>query len=221
MPQLIKCPRCERQLRVPEELLDREVKCPSCGVNFLVESARGDKPAPRPEDKPTARQEDVAIRESVQPPGSPSAAPEADVYDDDDEVRRPSRAVMDEISNVSTALMITGILDLCLAVCGVGANVFLTVIGVAEGGNGNQPDAALNAFSGVFGIAQGLVGVLLGVLIIVGAQKMKRLESYGLAMTSAIISVVPCHGCCLWGLPIGIWALVVLGKPEVKAAFKA
>jgi hypothetical protein len=25
--------------------------------------------------------------------------------------------------------------------------------------------------------------------------------------------------CCFIGLPIGIWALIVLAKPEVKAAF--
>jgi hypothetical protein len=31
---------------------------------------------------------------------------------------------------------------------------------------------------------------------------------------------VPCISpCCLVGLPIGIWALVVLNKPEVKSSF--
>jgi hypothetical protein len=34
--------------------------------------------------------------------------------------------------------------------------------------------------------------------------------------------MIPCISpCCLLGLPIGIWALVVLLKPEVKAAFTA
>ena len=32
--------------------------------------------------------------------------------------------------------------------------------------------------------------------------------------------MVPCISpCCLVGLPIGIWALVVLNKPEVKGSF--
>ena len=39
---------------------------------------------------------------------------------------------------------------------------------------------------------------------------------YGVA---AIIAMIPCHGCCILGLPFGIWALVVLSAPEVKAAF--
>ena len=39
-------------------------------------------------------------------------------------------------------------------------------------------------------------------------------------MTASILAVVPCVSpCCLVGLPIGIWALVVLSKPEVKSQF--
>jgi hypothetical protein len=45
------------------------------------------------------------------------------------------------------------------------------------------------------------------------------LKSYGLAMTSSILAMIPCHVCCMVGLPIGIWALIVLLKPEVKSAF--
>jgi hypothetical protein len=39
-------------------------------------------------------------------------------------------------------------------------------------------------------------------------------------MTAAILALVPCTSpCCLAGIPAGIWALVVLAKPEVKAGF--
>jgi hypothetical protein len=31
--------------------------------------------------------------------------------------------------------------------------------------------------------------------------------------------MLPCSICCLVGLPIGIWAVVVLSKPEVKGTF--
>jgi tRNA A-37 threonylcarbamoyl transferase component Bud32 len=57
--------------------------------------------------------------------------------------------------------------------------------------------------------------ITLATLIMVGAQKMKRLESYGWAVTASIITIL---GGGL-GLPFGIWALVVLLRPEVKAAF--
>ena len=56
--------------------------------------------------------------------------------------------------------------------------------------------------------------------MLVGAMKMKKLESYGLAMTGAIVGMVPYFSpCCLLGLPFGIWALVVLCDGSVKAAF--
>jgi hypothetical protein len=39
-------------------------------------------------------------------------------------------------------------------------------------------------------------------------------------VVTSIVAMVPCLGpCCIVGIPIGIWALVVLMKPEVKAAF--
>jgi hypothetical protein len=39
-------------------------------------------------------------------------------------------------------------------------------------------------------------------------------------MTASILALAPCISpCCLVGLPIGIWALVVLSKPEVKSSF--
>jgi hypothetical protein len=41
-----------------------------------------------------------------------------------------------------------------------------------------------------------------------------------LAVVMSIISMLPyLSGCCCVGLPVGIWALVVLFKPEVKSAF--
>jgi hypothetical protein len=57
-------------------------------------------------------------------------------------------------------------------------------------------------------------------LMIYGAMQMRQLKSFGLAMASAILVMLPCAGCCcLLGLPVGIWALVTLNKPEVKSAF--
>ena len=49
---------------------------------------------------------------------------------------------------------------------------------------------------------------------------MVRVRGYGICRFGAILAVVPCVGpCCLIGIPFGIWALVVLSKPEVRASF--
>ena len=57
-----------------------------------------------------------------------------------------------------------------------------------------------------------------GILMILAALKMKRLQAYGLAVAASILAIIvsPSN---LIGLPIGIWALVVLSQREVRAAF--
>jgi hypothetical protein len=48
---------------------------------------------------------------------------------------------------------------------------------------------------------------------------MLRLRSYPLAVAAAVLAVVPWSPAWLLGLPFGIWALVVLCRPGVRAAF--
>lgn len=59
-------------------------------------------------------------------------------------------------------------------------------------------------------------------VVILGAVKMLQGQGYTLAMTGAIIAIVPCVGPCfaVVSFPFGIWALVVLLRPAVKAAFR-
>jgi hypothetical protein len=57
-------------------------------------------------------------------------------------------------------------------------------------------------------------------LVIWGAQSMLKGRNWGLALAAGFVALLPCVSpCCLLGLPIGIWALVVLFDKEVKAAF--
>lgn len=64
------------------------------------------------------------------------------------------------------------------------------------------------------------LSLAIGITIIVGGVKMKNLQSYGLSMTAAILTVVPIFTCCCYGMPIGIWAIVVLMSGDVKAVFR-
>ena len=50
---------------------------------------------------------------------------------------------------------------------------------------------------------------------------MKTLKSYPLALTGSIVAMLPCSCCCVIGLPIGVWAVIVLLKPAVKLAFES
>ena len=64
---------------------------------------------------------------------------------------------------------------------------------------------------------------VMNLLAIAGGFAMRGLGSRGLSMAGAIVSLIPCVvGCCpLIGMSAGIWALIVLSRPEVKAAFAA
>ena len=62
--------------------------------------------------------------------------------------------------------------------------------------------------------------IVVQIIIIIGAIRMRQLRSRGLVMTVCILSVIPiCSSCIVLGIPFGIWGLVVITKPEVKAAF--
>ncbi len=74
--------------------------------------------------------------------------------------------------------------------------------------------------SGPFAIASNFIGIAIGALILFGALQMQKLTNRGFAVAVAIIAMIPCLSpCCVLGLPFGIWALVVLSKPEVKSQF--
>jgi len=61
-----------------------------------------------------------------------------------------------------------------------------------------------------------LFKVIPGLLILFGGFQMLQRRSYAWAIAAGIISIVSCS---LIGLPIGIWALVVLARDDVKSAF--
>ncbi len=84
MANVISCPKCDRQLRVPDDLLGQSVKCPSCGETFTAELPQREPPAPPPTpSRPSSRPRDDY--EDDRPSRRP---PRRDDYDDDD---RPSR----------------------------------------------------------------------------------------------------------------------------------
>jgi hypothetical protein len=82
-------------------------------------------------------------------------------------------------------------------------------------------DVAEDMLAGGFVIMLCIVGILIDAVIILGANKMRNLDSYGFAVAAAILSVIPCFSspCVVLGMPFGIWALVVLMNDDVRNAF--
>ena len=51
------------------------------------------------------------------------------------------------------------------------------------------------------------------------ADHVSGVRDWGLRLAGAIVAMLPRTPCCIIGLPIGIWAVIVLIDNEVKAAF--
>jgi hypothetical protein len=123
----------------------------------------------------------------------------------------------DQVSGPATALIIFAILGFVMQAGSLAFRMLGSSLLVAKQ-LPNQPWVSM--FSGTVGVMASIVGLLVSGLILFGGLNMRKLENYGLAMTASVISMIPCVSpCCLLGLPIGIWAIVVLSKPEVKSAF--
>jgi hypothetical protein len=74
------------------------------------------------------------------------------------------------------------------------------------------------------GLGGGAVALLVALVTAVGAVRMIMLRSYGLAVIAAVLTAIPCispGACpCLFGMAVGVWALVILLDPEVRSAFR-
>lgn len=74
--------------------------------------------------------------------------------------------------------------------------------------------------AGPIGLAGSVVSLLLSGIILFGGLRMLGLRNYGFCMVVSILAVIPCTTpCCCLGIAAGVWSLVVLSRPEVKAAF--
>jgi predicted Zn finger-like uncharacterized protein len=107
--ELVSCPDCQRKLRVPNELIGKTVKCPTCGHTFTADPTIQAPPPPPPpspaEDRP-ARTSKVSRddrdddedddEERSRRKRRRSRRDDDDDDDDDDRPRRRSRSRRDD-----------------------------------------------------------------------------------------------------------------------------
>lgn len=129
-------------------------------------------------------------------------------------------SALQQVGGPAIGLLVTAILGLMGAVAGLAMNIL--GIGFSAAGMGGNPEAErlVHLFGGTLGILRNIIAILVGVFLLYAGLKMRKLENYSAGMIASIIAMVPCISpCCLIGLPVGIWALVVLNRPEVKVHF--
>lgn len=123
-----------------------------------------------------------------------------------------------QVSGPATGLLVTGIIGAFFAALTLIASI--VGMSIAPFIRDEIPDRYAEFWEGSFGAASSVIEIAVAAFIIFAALKMKELRQWELSLAAAIVAMIPCISpCCILGLPIGIWALVVLLRPEVKQAF--
>ena len=189
------CPECEfDEIDTTDHEEGDELSCPECGKMLVLSG---------PDDLEVADDDDE---------------------DDDDEDYIGGRSLRRSIKRrpqvgglvlpPAICLMVTGLI-------GAGINLFQFLIPLIDPEmlQGNNPFGGADAppwLSAVFG----LIFTLLALGTMAGAAAMMAKKYYGLAMTGTIFAMINIGNCCcVLGLPFGIWALVILCRPDVKDAY--
>jgi predicted Zn finger-like uncharacterized protein len=230
--KVVKCPKCKTSftaaLSEPDESqgISREPTPPS---------SRKRPPAPaEPEEKQEPEDEEEA---DERPRRRRSAAREEQeeeeaAQDEEDADERPRRRrrkrsrsrgrqnqeALSAVAAPAIGLMVVGSLGVLFMVLAIVFRL-LGVTLVAAAAVQNQQNDPTETIRGVLFIGVDIILLLLQISIITGANKMRQLQSFSLARSAAIASMLPCSPCCLLGIPFGIWALVVIYRPEVRDSF--
>jgi hypothetical protein len=128
------------------------------------------------------------------------------------------------LSAIATLLCLWGVIDAATTDFEQQAAEIEQTIGQMPEGmrEGMRSYMKIAAGSKAMGIASNLLGVVLSGLTLLGAVNMLKVRGWGLALAGVIAAMINVPGvCCCCGLNeiFAIWALIVLLKPEVKAAF--
>lgn len=71
-------------------------------------------------------------------------------------------------------------------------------------------------------VAGCLLFAAMSLVTLLGGVQMLRRRAWPLAMTGSVLAMLNFGGCCCaFGIPVGIWAMTVLTKEDVRAAFRA
>lgn len=179
MPVITSCPDCGRQLRVPDDLIGKKVKCPGCKTLFTASSDEEpleEVPPPPPvRSRPSSAGERIAARRPALSRDDDEERPPSPRDDADDDEDKPSpsgpldnwRRVRDGIGYILTGLFIT----IGAAILGTCGGIAVSMLGVATaasaGRSGGAPSmGALGATFGMVGVVYLLeiVGIFVGLI---------------------------------------------------------
>ncbi|MEZ6096771.1 MAG: hypothetical protein R3C03_21525 [Pirellulaceae bacterium] len=134
---------------------------------------------------------------------------------------RKPQASRGKIIAPGIALIVVGSLGLIMSI----VSIFMALFGAPPAIDPTQPewlqDLQRNGRGTFPAIIQGAF-VLLNIAIIAGGISMVRVKNWGIGLTATIAAMINFGNCCcVLGLPVGIWSLVILLQDDVKRAFES
>ena len=205
----VTCPGCSKAYSVPDERAGQRFKCKACGTPVSV-----------PADEWGFDSGNAAYSTNTAgftDPHNPYAAPATLATGS----RRISKVEALSKTKICAIFLfvITGFSVVHHLFVGISTVVVLAMDPAAMQGM-NGPQGAEQVGQVVGGLAGGSIGIVMDILVILGAYNLMNLKKYSMAMTGAVIACIPCCGpCFVLGIPFGIWALVLLNNTEIKAHF--
>jgi hypothetical protein len=218
-----RCVQCQKQLRVSDDAVGKKARCPQCGtIQDAVQQPGSDliSPVSFPAAPSSGRHDPGPKLSSATNPFSDSARQDSPFsHQAHNPYIAPStgyapvvptrESIRIKLQTPATVLQVIAIIAAVIQGCGVVVMFVALAAGAVP-----MAETVVNLMLAAAGLA---VTVVTGI----GAQKMKNLENYPLAITAAALAALPCTStCCIITIPIGIWALVLLIDPQVKNAFQ-
>jgi hypothetical protein len=128
-------------------------------------------------------------------------------------------SVLGRVSAPAYAMMAIAGLGILQYLALIGLHVLGMGVGIA-GAHGHSDDAVGALLGGTIGIIWGVVGILVNIVIVVGALSMARGGSYIFAWIATVLTFIPCFsGCCCAGVIVALWSGFVLADDQVRSAF--
>jgi hypothetical protein len=125
-----------------------------------------------------------------------------------------------QVAGPATGLMIAAVVGIIWALISLCMHFLGMGMGALNNLNGGAGERFGRFLGGGLGLVANIIGLAIGGFIIWASMQMKQLRGWTLSVIAAVVAMIPCISpCCLVGLPVGIWALIVLMKPEVKSSF--
>src|SRR5262245_5885562 len=204
--EVIRCPNCNDEVRVPETLFGTSVRCPRCRAYFKA---------------PVRNSDGALVGVELLPDPVEPAQP---------------------LAPAQKPLLLPGVLLLLIGLMGALADGFVVYglsnnideivaqtramltdpnhpLGKAAAGRIKPEDVTPEQVRMTRTVHAGSIGV--SVLIMLGAVAMLGQRFWRFCIATCVLAMVNLGACCLvLGVPIGLWALIRLLDPSVKAQFR-